>query len=183
DRALDLRDRRRRQPGRYQAPGKAGRAHRVGAGRGREADGGGDQLSGALPLAGLRVLDLTQVLAGPYCTMMLGDLGADVVKVERPGEGDGSRRWGPPFEGGESAYFMQVNRNKRSIAVDLRDERGREVVGRLVDRSDVVLHNFLPTAAARYGVDAEAIRDRNPRAVHCTISGYPSDGPDAEKPG
>jgi formyl-CoA transferase len=115
--------------------------------------------------------------------MMLGDLGADVIKVERPGEGDGSRRWGPPFEGGESAYFMQVNRNKRSIAVDLRDDRGREVVGRLAERSDAVLHNFLPAAATRYGVDADAIHARNPRAVHCTISGYPSDGPDADKPG
>jgi len=129
------------------------------------------------------VLDLTQVLAGPFCTMMLGDLGADVVKVERPGEGDGSRRWGPPFAGGESAYFLQVNRNKRSIAVDLRDPAGREVVARLTARADVVLHNFLPSAAARYGVDAEAVLAANPRAVHCTISGYPSDGPDAEKPG
>ena len=119
----------------------------MGARAGREADGGGAQLSGApLPLDGLHVLDLTQVLAGPYCTMMLGDLGADVVKVERPGEGDGSRRWGPPFEGGESAYFMQVNRNKRSIAIDLREDAGREVVRRLIARSDVVLHNFLPAA-------------------------------------
>jgi formyl-CoA transferase len=155
----------------------------VGAGRGREAEGGGDQLSGALPLAGLRVLDLTQVLAGPYCTMMLGDLGADVVKVERPGEGDGSRRWGPPFEGGESAYFMQVNRNKRSIAVDLRDDAGREVVRRLIGRCDVLLHNFLPAAALRYEVDWAAVRAVNPMAVHCTIAGYPSDGPDAERPG
>ena len=129
------------------------------------------------------MLDLTQVLAGPYCTMMLGDLGADVVKVERPGEGDGSRRWGPPFEGGESAYFMQVNRNKRSIAIDLRDEAGREVVRRLIARADVVLHNFLPAAAARYEVDAAAVHAVNPRAVHCTIAGYPSDGPDANLPG
>jgi formyl-CoA transferase len=136
-----------------------------------------------LPLADLRVLDLTQVLAGPFCTMMLGDLGADVIKVERPGEGDGSRRWGPPFEGGESAYFMQVNRNKRSIAIDLADRAGREVVRRLIVRADVVLHNFLPAAALRYGVDAEAVREINPRAVHCTIAGYPSDGPDAERPG
>jgi len=129
------------------------------------------------------VLDLTQVLAGPFCTMMLGDLGADVVKVERPGEGDGSRRWGPPFEGGESAYFMQVNRNKRSIAVDLRDAAGREVARRLIERADVVLHNFLPAAAARYGADAATVKAVNPRAVHCTIAGYPSDGPDAELPG
>jgi crotonobetainyl-CoA:carnitine CoA-transferase CaiB-like acyl-CoA transferase len=136
-----------------------------------------------LPLSGLRVLDLTQVLAGPYCTMMLGDLGADVVKVERPGEGDGSRRWGPPFRDGESAYFMQVNRNKRSIAIDLGIEQGREVVRRLIERADVVLHNFLPAAAARYGVAAEAVLGLNPRVVHCTIAGYPSDGPDADRPG
>jgi crotonobetainyl-CoA:carnitine CoA-transferase CaiB-like acyl-CoA transferase len=129
------------------------------------------------------VLDLTQVLAGPFATMMLGDLGADVIKVERPGEGDGSRRWGPPFRGGESAYFMQVNRNKRSIAIDLGEESGREVVRRLVERADVVLHNFLPAAALRYQVDADSVRSVNPRAVHCTISGYPSDGPDAERPG
>jgi len=115
--------------------------------------------------------------------MMLGDLGADVVKVERPGEGDGSRRWGPPFEGGESAYFMQVNRNKRSIAVDLRDDAGREVVRRLIGRCDVLLHNFLPAAALRYEVDWEAVRAVNPMVVHCTIAGYPSDGPDAERPG
>ena len=92
--------------------------------------------------------------------MMLGDLGADVVKVERPGEGDGSRRWGPPFVGGESAYFMQVNRNKRSIAVDLRDDAGREVVRRLIGRADVLLHNFLPAAALRYEVDWEAVEPR-----------------------
>jgi hypothetical protein len=117
------------------------------------------------------VLDLTQVLAGPFCTMMLGDLGADVIKVERPGEGDGSRRWGPPFRGGESAYFMQVNRNKRSIAVDLGNESGREVVRRLIGRADVVLHNFLPAAAlatARRGGAGIT------RGVHCTIAGYPS---------
>jgi formyl-CoA transferase len=126
---------------------------------------------------------MTQVLAGPFCTMMLGDLGADVVKVERPGEGDGSRRWGPPFEGGESAYFMQVNRNKRSIAIDLRDDAGREVARRLVARCDVLLHNYLPAAAVRYGADRDAVRAINPRAVHCTIAGYPSDGPDADRPG
>jgi glutaryl-CoA transferase len=136
-----------------------------------------------LPLAGLKVLDLTQVLAGPFCTMMLGDLGADIIKVERPGEGDGSRRWGPPFVGGESAYFMQVNRNKRSIAIDLSAPEGRDVVRRLIEIADVLLHNFLPHAAERYGVDAAAVARVNRRAVHCTISGHPSDGPNAEKPG
>ncbi len=140
-------------------------------------------MSDPLPLAGLRVLDLTQVLAGPFATMMLGDLGADVIKVERPGEGDGSRRWGPPFEGGESAYFMQVNRNKRSIAIDLRDPAGRQVARRLAERADVVIENFLPGATARFGLDWEAVRTLNPRAVYCTISGYPTDGPDAGRPG
>ena len=140
--------------------------------------------SAALPLDGLRVLDLTQVLAGPYCTMLLGDLGADVVKVERPGEGDGSRRWGPPFRNGEAAYFLQVNRNKRSIAVDLRDSAGIEVVRRLVERSsDVVIENFLPAAAERYGVDFPTLQRINPRIVHCAIRGFPSDGPDAGRPG
>ena len=139
--------------------------------------------SADLPLAGLRVLDLTQVLAGPYCTMLLGDLGADIVKVERPGEGDGSRRWGPPFRNGEAAYFLQVNRNKRSIAIDLRDSAGIEVVRRLVQRSDVVIENFLPAAAERYGVDFPSLERINPRIVHCAIRGFPSDGPDAGRPG
>jgi formyl-CoA transferase len=129
------------------------------------------------------VLDLTQVLAGPFCTMMLGDLGADVIKVERPGEGDGSRRWGPPFRGGETSCFMQANHNNLSPALNLGEEAGREVTRRLIERADVVLHNFLPAAAMRYGVDAAAVRELNPRAVHCTIAGYPSDGPDAERPG
>jgi crotonobetainyl-CoA:carnitine CoA-transferase CaiB-like acyl-CoA transferase len=140
-------------------------------------------MSRSLPLAGLRVLDLTQVLAGPFCTMMLGDLGADVVKVERPGEGDGSRRWGPPFEGAESAYFMQVNRNKRSIAIDLSSDEGTEVARRLANRADVVIENFLPGATARWGLDPETVAARNPGAVYCTITGYPSDSRETGRPG
>jgi crotonobetainyl-CoA:carnitine CoA-transferase CaiB-like acyl-CoA transferase len=135
-----------------------------------------------LPLTGIRVLDLTQVLAGPYCTMMLGDLGAEVVKLEPPA-GDGSRRWGPPFTGGESAYYLQANRNKRSIVADLRDARGREVADRLLRRSDVVIENLMPAAAERFGLDAPAVAAANPRAVHCSIRGFPSDGPDAARPG
>src|SRR3954463_1100091 len=110
----------------------------------------GDVPQPDLPLAGIRVLDLTQILAGPYCTMMLGDLGADVVKVERP-DGDGTRSWGPPFAGDESAYFLQVNRNKRSIAIDLKDPAGAAVAQRLAARADVVIENFLPGAMERFG--------------------------------
>ena len=135
------------------------------------------------PLEGIRVLDLTQILAGPYCTMVLGDLGADVVKVERPGGGDGTRQWGPPFVAGESAYYLQVNRSKRSIALDLKHPDGGAVVERLVASSDVVIENFLPGASRRYGVDPESVREINPRAVHCAIRGYPRDHPDADRPG
>jgi crotonobetainyl-CoA:carnitine CoA-transferase CaiB-like acyl-CoA transferase len=135
------------------------------------------------PLEGIRVLDLTQILAGPYCTMVLGDLGADVVKVERPGGGDGTRQWGPPFVAGESAYYLQVNRSKRSIALDLKHPDARAVVERLVASSDVVIENFLPGASRRYGLDPESVREINPRAVHCAIRGYPHDHPDADRPG
>ena len=135
-----------------------------------------------LPLAGIRVLDLTQILAGPYCTMMLGDLGADVVKVERP-DGDGTRRWGPPFAGDESAYFLQVNRNKRSIAIDLKDPDGAQVAQRLAAGADVVIENFLPGAVERFGLDHETVKARNPGVVHCAIRGFPADHPDAARPG
>ena len=135
-----------------------------------------------LPLAGIRVLDLTQILAGPYCTMMLGDLGADVVKVERP-DGDGTRRWGPPFAGEESAYFLQVNRNKRSIAIDLKDPDGAAVAQRLAARADVVIENFLPGAVERFGLDHETVKATNPGVVHCAIRGFPTGHPDAARPG
>jgi formyl-CoA transferase len=135
------------------------------------------------PLADVRVLDLTQILAGPYCTMMLADLGADVVKVERPGGGDGSRQWGPPFVVGESAYFLQVNRNKRSIAVDLKHPDGADVARRLAAAADVVIENFLPHAGERFGLDAASVRGRTPAVVHCSIRGYPTGHPEAAKPG
>ena len=136
-----------------------------------------------LPLADVRVLDLTQILAGPYCTMMLADLGADVVKLERPGGGDGSRQWGPPFAAGESAYFLQVNRNKRSIAVDLKHPGGALVAQRLAATADVVIENFLPHAGARFGLDAASVRGAHPAVVHCSIRGYPTGHPEAAKPG
>jgi crotonobetainyl-CoA:carnitine CoA-transferase CaiB-like acyl-CoA transferase len=128
------------------------------------------------PLAGIRVVDLSRVLAGPYCTMMLADLGADVVKVERPGEGDETRAWGPPYVGGEAAYFLAVNRGKRSIAVDLKKPEGRELLLDLCARADVVLQNFRPGAAERLGLDADSVQKRNPALVYCSISGFGSRG-------
>jgi crotonobetainyl-CoA:carnitine CoA-transferase CaiB-like acyl-CoA transferase len=123
-------------------------------------------------LAGVRVVDLSRVLAGPYCTMMLADLGADVVKIERPGEGDETRTWGPPYAGGEAAYFLAVNRSKRSVAIDLKRPEGRELVLELCARADVVLENFRPGGAARLGLDAEVVQARNPRVVYCSITGF-----------
>ena len=116
------------------------------------------------PLLGdVRVVDLSRVLAGPYCTMMLADLGADVVKIERPGDGDETRTWGPPYAGGEAAYFLSVNRSKRSVAVDLKQPEGRALVLDLCARADVVLENFRPGAAERLGLDAAAVLESQPR--------------------
>jgi formyl-CoA transferase/CoA:oxalate CoA-transferase len=136
------------------------------------------------PLDGIVVLDLTQALAGPYCTQILGDLGADVIKIERPGSGDQSRGWGPPFVEGESSYFMGTNRNKRSLTLNLQEAPARDVLYRLVDTADVLVHN-VPRADARskLGIDAETIRSRNPRIIWAAISGFGLTGPEAEKPG
>ena len=134
-------------------------------------------------LDGIGVLDLTRVLAGPMCTMWLGDLGADVIKVEQPGRGDDTRSWGPPFAGGESAYFLGVNRNKRSIAIDLKSERGRDIVRRLARDADVVVDNFKMGTLERWGMGEEWFEEHAPRTVRCTISGYGSVGPKAGMPG
>ena len=136
------------------------------------------------PLDGITILDLTQALAGPYCTQLLADMGAEVIKVERPGSGDQSRGWGPPFVEGESSYFMGTNRNKRSLTLNLQDEEARQVLYRLVDRADVLVHN-VPRSATRkkLGIDAETIRGRNPRIIWASISGFGLTGPEAEKPG
>jgi crotonobetainyl-CoA:carnitine CoA-transferase CaiB-like acyl-CoA transferase len=130
-------------------------------------------------LDGIRVVDLTRVMTGPYCTMMLGDMGADVVKVEMPGTGDDTRAWGPPFVGTESTYYLSVNRNKRSIALDLKSELGREALWRLIDSSDVLVENFSPGTIARLGFGYEAVNARNPRMVFASISGFGQSGPSA----
>jgi crotonobetainyl-CoA:carnitine CoA-transferase CaiB-like acyl-CoA transferase len=137
------------------------------------------------PLTGIRVLDLTRVMTGPYCTMMLGDMGADVVKIEQPGKGDDTRPWGPPFLGGadandssgESAYFLSINRNKRSITVNLKEPSGLAIVQRLAAESDVVVENFAPGVAARLGVGYDALTKIKPDLVYCSISGFGQDGP------
>ena len=136
-----------------------------------------------LPLASVRVLDFSRVLAGPYCTMLLADLGADVTKVERPGTGDETRTWGPPTVGGESAYFLSVNRSKRSCTVDLGTAEGREIAQRLAARADVVIENFRSGAAARLGLAYDQLRELNPRLVHCSITGFGSDREPHDRPG
>jgi crotonobetainyl-CoA:carnitine CoA-transferase CaiB-like acyl-CoA transferase len=133
------------------------------------------------PFEGLRVLDLTRALAGPFCALMLGDMGADVVKVEQPGVGDNARAWGPPFQGGESSYFLSVNRNKRSIALDLRQPAAKEALRRLVARSDVLLENFVPGTLDRLGFSYDACRAIRPDIIYCAISGFGQIGPDRER--
>lgn len=130
-----------------------------------------------LPLAGVRVLDFTRVMSGPYCTMMLGDLGADVIKIERPGSGDDTRAWGPPFVEGEAAYFLSVNRNKRSVEVDLKSDRGREIIWRLIERSDVVAENFSPGTMDRLDFGHETVRERYPSIIYASVSGFGQTGP------
>ena len=135
------------------------------------------------PLAGVRVLDLSRVLAGPYCAMALADMGADIVKVENPKGGDITRAWGPPWAGDESTYYMSANRGKRSIAIDLRDPAGIDVARRLAASCDVVIENFIPGGAERMGLGYEALRADHPELVYCSISGYPHDSPEAALPG
>ena len=133
------------------------------------------QPAGALD--GIRVLDLTRALAGPYCTLMLGDHGADVIKVEMPVTGDETREWAPPSVKGISAYYLSINRNKRSVTVDLKNPDGKRVLERLIEKCDVVVENFSPGTLARLGFPDERVRRVNPRAVLCHISGFGQDGP------
>ncbi len=134
------------------------------------------------PLNGIRVLDLSRVLAGPYCTMLLGDLGADVIKVESP-EGDETRSWGPPFAEGQSAYYLCINRNKRSIAVDFKTEAGRRIIRELIKRSDVLVENFRPGTLTRFSLDFESASAINPNLIYCSLTGFGQTGPLRDKPG
>ncbi|MDA1330067.1 MAG: CoA transferase [Chloroflexi bacterium] len=135
-------------------------------------------------LSTVRVVDLTRVLAGPYCTMMLGDLGADVIKIEAPGKGDDTRQWGPPFtESGMSAYFISANRNKRSMTLNLKSAAGIEVLKDLIRGADVVVENFRVGTLQRLGVSYEEMKAINPKVIYCTITGFGSTGPYADKAG
>ncbi len=135
------------------------------------------------PLEDITVLDLSRVLVGPFCSMMLADMGADVIKVEEPGVGDETRTWGPPFVAGEATYFLSINRNKRSITVNLRSEAGREIIYRLAGRADIVLENFRPGVARKLRVDYDALKARNPRLIYTSFSAFGQTGPYAERPG
>jgi len=133
-------------------------------------------------LTGIKVLDLSRVLAGPYCTMVLGDLGADVIKVEPP-EGDETRGWGPPFAGGESAYYLCVNRNKRDIVIDLKTDEGKKILRDLAIQSDVLVENFRPGTLTKFGLDYETLHELNPKLIYCSITGFGQTGSMKDKPG
>ncbi|MET0850656.1 MAG: CoA transferase, partial [Candidatus Rokuibacteriota bacterium] len=135
------------------------------------------------PLAGILVADLTQNVAGPYCTQILGDMGAEVVKVERVGRGDDARAWAPPYWGTESATFMSVNRNKRSLAVDLKAPEGRAIVERLAERADVLVQSLRAGAVEELGLGWERVREINPRLVYCSITAFGTEGPYRDRPG
>jgi len=140
-------------------------------------------MAGPPPLHDLLVLDLSRVLSGPYCTMLLADMGARVIKVEQPGGGDETRAWGPPFLGGESAYFLSVNRNKQSLTLNLKHPDAAGIAARLAERADVLVENFRPGTLDRFGLGYPAVAARNPRLVYCSISGFGQEGPSRDLPG
>jgi len=135
------------------------------------------------PLDGITVVDLTRVLSGPYCTMLLADMGARVIKIERPGTGDDTRAWGPPFVKGESSYFLSINRNKESVALDFKEPRGRALLDGLIARADVLVENFHPGTLEALGLGYAALADRDPRLVYCSITGFGATGPLRHRPG
>ena len=135
------------------------------------------------PLDGITVLDLTRVLSGPYCTMLLGDMGARVIKVEQPGKGDDTRAWGPPFLDGESAYFLSINRNKESVTLDFKHPDGRALLEQLIAKADVLVENFRPGILSTLGLDYDTLSARHPRLIYCSISGFGHTGPRSKQPG
>jgi crotonobetainyl-CoA:carnitine CoA-transferase CaiB-like acyl-CoA transferase len=135
------------------------------------------------PLEGMRVVDLTRVLSGPYCTMQLGDMGAEVIKVEQPGKGDDTRAFAPPYQGDQAAYFLSVNRNKKSITLDMKSEAGKEVLWRLIGKSDILVENFRPGAMGRLGFGYAAVKKRRPALIYASISGFGQTGPQKDRPG
>src|SRR5262245_22654539 len=137
----------------------------------------------ALPLEGIVVVDLTQNVAGPFCSQILGDMGADVIKIERPGRGDDARAWAPPFWGDESATFMSFNRNKRSLALDLKHDGALEILKRLIKRSDVFVQSLRAGVVAELGLDYARAAEINPRLVYCSITAFGTSGPLADQPG
>ncbi len=134
-------------------------------------------------LEDIKVLDLSRILAMPYCSMMLGDLGAEIIRVERPGTGDETRHWGPPWAGDQSAYYLSINRNKKSITVDLKKKEGQEIIRRLAKRSDILLENFLPGSLAEMGLGYESIQAINPGIIYASLTGYGQTGPCKDQPG
>src|SRR3982750_2273347 len=137
----------------------------------------------AAPLEGLTVLDFTRVLSGPYCTMLLADMGARVIKLEHPGRGDDTRAWGPPFVQGESADFLSINRNKESLTLDLKSPPARPVLESLLERTDVIVENFRPGTMDRLGLSYEALAAKYPQVIYCSISGFGQTGPRRNEPG
>jgi len=134
-------------------------------------------------LDGIRILDLSRVLAGPYCTQLLGDLGAEVIKIEQPGKGDDTRQWGPPWFHGESAYYLSCNRNKKSVTVNLQSDAGRGLIRQLLKHCEVLVENFKVGAMTKWGLDYETLHGLNPRLIYCAITGYGQTGPLAPRPG
>ena len=134
-------------------------------------------------LTGIRVIDLSRILAGPFCTMLLGDMGAEVIKIEQPESGDGSRQWGPPWVGSESAYFLSINRNKQSLTLNLKHPEGQAILKHLVADADILVENFLPGTLARFGLDYESLSAENPGLIYCSITGYGQNGPYRDRPG
>jgi crotonobetainyl-CoA:carnitine CoA-transferase CaiB-like acyl-CoA transferase len=137
----------------------------------------------ARALAGIRIVDFSRALAGPYCTMLLADLGAEVIKVEMPGKGDDSRGWGPPFIEGEAAYFLSINRNKKSITLNLKSDKAKQIVSRLIEKADVVLESNRPGVMTKLGLDYETVKKNNPQVIYCSISGFGQTGPYSKRPG